>query len=61
MTPLHAREQPAPKRDRHGNLISEAKAPVAVEEPVVEKKVEEKPKEKAPAKKKAAKKSKGKK
>jgi len=59
MTPLHAREQPAPKRDRHGNLISEA--PVAVEEPVVEKKVEEKPKEKAPAKKKAAKKSKGKK
>lgn len=56
MTPLHAREQPAPKRDRHGNLILKA---VSAPEPVVEKKVEEKPK--APAKKKAAKKSKGKK
>ena len=51
MTQLHAREMPAPKRDRHGNLIEEA--PVA---PVVEEKVEEKPKAKAPAKKAASKK-----
>tara|TARA_B100000902_G_C27095409_1_gene805991 strand:+ start:277 stop:441 length:165 start_codon:yes stop_codon:yes gene_type:complete len=50
MTQLHAREMPAPKRDRHGNLIEEAPAPV------VEEKVEEKPKAKAPAKKAASKK-----
>ena len=49
MTQLHAREMPAPKRDRHGNLIEEVPAAA---EPVVEEKVEEKPKPKA--KKKAA-------
>ena len=60
MTQLHAREMPAPKRDRHGNIIDEAPLKAA-EEPVVEEKVEEKPKAKAPAKKKAASKKKAKK
>ena len=58
MTQLHAREMPAPKRDRHGNLIEEVPAAA---EPVVEEKVEDKPKAKAPAKKKAASKKKAKK
>tara|TARA_R100000152_G_C6773517_1_gene200880 strand:+ start:222 stop:398 length:177 start_codon:yes stop_codon:yes gene_type:complete len=58
MTQLHAREMPAPKRDRHGNIIDEAPLKAA-EEPVVEEKVEEKAK--APAKKKAASKKKAKK
>ena len=57
MTQLHAREKPAPKRDRHGNIILEApprEAPVELPK-------KEKAPVKAPAKKKAAKKSKGKK
>tara|TARA_Y100001937_G_scaffold85932_1_gene116219 strand:+ start:461 stop:637 length:177 start_codon:yes stop_codon:yes gene_type:complete len=58
MTQLHAREMPAPKRDRHGNIVEEVPAAA---EPVVEEKVEEKPKAKAPAKKKAASKKKAKK
>ena len=58
MTQLHAREMPAPKRDRHGNLIEEVPAAA---EPVVEEKVEDKPKAKAPAKKQPASKKKAKK
>ena len=53
MTQLHAREKPAPKRDRHGNIITEA--------PPREPPVELPKKEKAPAKAPANKKSKGKK
>tara|TARA_R110002051_G_scaffold226031_1_gene288832 strand:- start:420 stop:596 length:177 start_codon:yes stop_codon:yes gene_type:complete len=58
MTQLHAREKPAPKRDRHGNIILEAPPREA---PLVEEKPEVKLEVKVPAKKKAAKKSKGKK
>ena len=57
MTQLHAREKPAPKRDRHGNIITEA----PLREPPLELPTEEKAPAKSPAKKKAAKKSKGKK
>ena len=40
MTQLHAREKPAPKRDRHGNIILEAplrEAPLVEEKPEVTK------------------------
>tara|TARA_R110000796_G_scaffold185256_1_gene301818 strand:+ start:174 stop:347 length:174 start_codon:yes stop_codon:yes gene_type:complete len=51
MTQLHAREKPAPKRDRHGKIIAEAPLPEPVA-PVVK----EEPEVKAPAKKAASKK-----